>query len=118
MTPAALDGPAVVVTDYMKVVPDQAARWVPDRLVPPGTDAYGRSDTREALHRFFEVDAGHVVVAVLTALVGERKIGSGMVAAAIARHGIGPGTAGPRDRRRAPPIRWRDKGRGSIVCAG
>ena len=52
----------------MKIVPDQIARFVPGRpFIPLGTDGLGRSDTREALRRFFEIDAGHVVVAVLAA---------------------------------------------------
>jgi pyruvate dehydrogenase E1 component len=61
-------GPVIAVTDYMKLVPDQIARWVPGRFVPLGTDGFGRSDTREALRRFFEVDAPHTVVATLAAL--------------------------------------------------
>ena len=58
----------------MKAVPDQIARLVPDgrRFVPLGTDGFGRSDTREALRRFFETDAAHVVVAVL-ARPGRRR---------------------------------------------
>ncbi|MEY4174222.1 MAG: pyruvate dehydrogenase component, partial [Actinomycetota bacterium] len=55
-------GPIVAVTDFMKIVPEQVARFVPGRtFVPLGTDGMGRSDTREALRRYFEVDAGHVV---------------------------------------------------------
>jgi pyruvate dehydrogenase E1 component len=61
-------GPVVAVTDYMKLVPDQIARWVPAPFVPLGTDGFGRSDTREALRRYFEVDAAHIVVATLSAL--------------------------------------------------
>ena len=64
-------GPIVAVTDFMKIVPEQVARWLPDRTFTPlGTDGMGRSDTREALRRFFEIDEGHVVVAVLSALAG------------------------------------------------
>ena len=55
----------------MKSVPDQIARFVPKRFVPLGTDGFGRSDTREALRRFFETDAAHVEVAVLSALAAE-----------------------------------------------
>ena len=53
------DGPIVAVTDFMKAVPDQIARWIPAgrRFVPLGTDGFGRSDTREALRRHFETDA-------------------------------------------------------------
>ena len=69
------DGPIVAVTDFMKAVPDQIARWVPAgrRFVPLGTDGFGRSDTREALRRHFETDAPHVVVATLAALADERR---------------------------------------------
>ncbi|MEO5898996.1 MAG: pyruvate dehydrogenase (acetyl-transferring), homodimeric type, partial [Ilumatobacteraceae bacterium] len=52
-------GPIVAVTDFMKIVPEQVARFIPNRLfVPLGTDGMGRSDTREALRAHFEVDAG------------------------------------------------------------
>ena len=67
---AASEGPVVAVTDFMKAVPDQIARWVPRRFTPLGTDGYGRSDTRAALRRHFETDAAHIVVAVLSALAG------------------------------------------------
>jgi pyruvate dehydrogenase E1 component len=85
------DGPVVAVTDYMKSVADQVARWVPGGLTPLGTDGYGRSDTREALRRHFEVDAGHIVVAVLHAL-GK----SDDVADAIARYNIDADAPDPK----------------------
>ena len=59
------EGPIVAVTDYMKLVPDQISRFVPQPFVPLGTDGYGLSDTREALRRHYEVDAAHIVVATL-----------------------------------------------------
>ncbi|HVM09590.1 MAG TPA: pyruvate dehydrogenase (acetyl-transferring), homodimeric type [Acidimicrobiales bacterium] len=62
------DGPFVAVTDFMKSVPDQVARWVPGHFTPLGTDGYGRSDTRANLRRHFEVDAAHIAVATLKAL--------------------------------------------------
>ncbi len=67
-------GPITAVTDFMKAVPDQISRFVPrDRPFNIlGTDGMGRSDTREALRRHFEIDAGHVVVATLTGLVRSR----------------------------------------------
>jgi pyruvate dehydrogenase E1 component len=61
-------GPVVAVSDYMKLVPDQVARWVPNGLYPLGTDGFGRSDTRKALRRFFEVDAETVALAALSRL--------------------------------------------------
>src|SRR5262249_23519708 len=70
-----LGGPTIAVTDFIKAVPDQIARWVQGPYLSLGTDGYGRSDTREALRRHFEVDAGHLVVATLSALalMGEAK---------------------------------------------
>jgi pyruvate dehydrogenase E1 component len=91
-------GPAVAVTDYMKVVPDQVARWAPQPFIPLGTDGFGRSDTREALRRFFEIDAGHVVVAVLSGLTTEGKIDASVVEKAISRYDIDPEIADPRVR--------------------
>src|SRR5262249_57963278 len=61
------DTPIVAVSDFLKAVPDQIARWLPGRLLSLGTDGFGRSDTREGLRRFFEVDAEHVAVAGLRA---------------------------------------------------
>ena len=52
-----VDGPIVAVTDFVKAVPDQIARWVPQPFIPLGTDGFGLSDTRSALRRHFEVDA-------------------------------------------------------------
>ena len=49
-------GPVVAVSDWIRAVPDQIARWVPAPFLPLGTDGFGRSDTREALRRFFETD--------------------------------------------------------------
>ncbi|MBA3653388.1 MAG: pyruvate dehydrogenase (acetyl-transferring), homodimeric type [Actinobacteria bacterium] len=88
---AQVEGPVVAVTDYMKMVPDQIARWVPGGLTPLGTDGYGRSDTREALRRHFEVDAAHVVLAVLQSL-GK----SDEVADAVARYEIDADATDPR----------------------
>ncbi len=91
-------GPFIAVTDYMKAVSDQVARWVPGEFYPLGTDGYGRSDTRTALRRFFEVDTGHVVVAVLAALADAGTIGSEVVKDAIARYGIETESLDPRLR--------------------
>ena len=80
----------------MKIVPEQVARFVPNRLfVPLGTDGMGRSDTREALRRHFETDAGHVVVAVLSALAAQGAIDAKEVEKAIADYGIDPDLPDP-----------------------
>jgi pyruvate dehydrogenase E1 component len=88
-------GPIVAVTDFMRSVPDQVSRWMPRRFTSLGTDGFGRSDTREVLRRFFEVDAAHIVVAVLHSLVAEDVLPSRSVAKAIARYGIDPGASDP-----------------------
>ena len=88
-------GPVVAVSDYMKMVPDQVGRWIPRRYVTLGTDGFGRSDTREALRRFFEVDAGHVVVATLSALAADGAVGPEVVADAMARYNVDPDTVNP-----------------------
>ena len=88
-------GPIVAVTDYMKVVPDQVSRFVAERpFIPLGTDGFGRSDTRDALRRLFEVDAAHVVVAVLAGLAEVGEVKPEVVADAIARYGIDPDAPG------------------------
>jgi pyruvate dehydrogenase E1 component len=88
--------PIVAVTDFMKIVPEQIARFVPNRLfVPLGTDGMGRSDTREALRRHFETDAGHVVVAVLSALAAQGHVEAGQIDKAIADYGIDPDLPNP-----------------------
>jgi len=87
----------VAVTDYMKIVPDQISRWVPNpSFTPLGTDGFGRSDTREALRRHFEIDAEHIVVAALASLAERGEIKLETVAAAIARYGIDAEAIDPR----------------------
>jgi pyruvate dehydrogenase E1 component len=92
------DGPIVAVTDFMKAVPDQVGRWIPDgrRFVPLGTDGFGRSDTREALRRHFETDAGHVVAAVVSALAADGACEPAAVKDAIARYQLDPDAVDPR----------------------
>jgi pyruvate dehydrogenase E1 component len=66
-------GVFVAASDYMKVLPESIAQWVPGRLWSLGTDGFGRSESRGALRDFFEVDAKHIVLATLTALAREGK---------------------------------------------
>ncbi len=89
-------GPIVAVTDFMKIVPEQVARFLPDRpFIALGTDGMGRSDTREALRRHFEVDTAHVVVGVLAGLAEQGEVKTETVLDAINRYGIDPDTANP-----------------------
>ncbi|MEO6123722.1 MAG: pyruvate dehydrogenase (acetyl-transferring), homodimeric type, partial [Ilumatobacteraceae bacterium] len=89
-------GPIIATTDFMKIVPEQVARFLPNRqFVPLGTDGMGRSDTREALRRHFEVDAAHVVVATLAALAKEGAVEQSAVKDAMARYDIDPEAVDP-----------------------
>jgi pyruvate dehydrogenase E1 component len=83
-------GPFVAVSDNLKAVPDQIAPWVPGGLTTLGTDGFGRSDTRGALRRFFEVDAEMTTIATLHALAEKGQIGKDVVAKAISYLGINP----------------------------
>jgi pyruvate dehydrogenase E1 component len=87
---AGTEGAIVAASDYVKALPDAIARWSPRRLVPLGTDGFGRSDGRRSLRDFFEVDARHVVVAVLAELVREGALDRTVLARAIAELEIDP----------------------------
>jgi pyruvate dehydrogenase E1 component len=93
-------GPIVAVTDFMKSVPDQIARFVPPgrTFVPLGTDGFGRSDTRAALRRFFETDAAHVEIAALAVLAEAGEIDRAAVTETIKRHDVDPDAGDPRTR--------------------
>ncbi len=95
---AAASGPVVAATDYVAAFSDQIRAWVPGRYTALGTDGFGRSDTRQALRRFFEVDRHHVVVAALKALADEGALPAGEVAKAIERFGIATEVAPPWTR--------------------
>ncbi len=89
------EGPVVAVSDSMKSVPDQVARWIHQPFVSLGTDGFGRSDTREELRRFFEIDAEHIVLATLSALADMGELKPEKVADAIKRYGIEPDRPSP-----------------------
>ena len=76
-------GPFVAVSDALKIVADQIREWVPGYYLTLGTDGFGRSDTREELRRFFEIDTESTVIAVLYSLSQEGKIPSSVVKQAI-----------------------------------
>jgi pyruvate dehydrogenase E1 component len=89
-------GPLIASTDYMKVYSEQIRPFVGDRrFVTLGTDGFGRSDTREKLREFFEVDRRYVTVAALKALADEGTIKSDVVVKAIADLGIDPEKPNP-----------------------
>jgi pyruvate dehydrogenase E1 component len=88
-------GPVLAVTDYMRMYAEQIRPFVPQRYVTLGTDGYGRSDTRERLRHFFEVDAKFIVLAALNALVAEGTLDKSKVADAIKRYKINPDKLDP-----------------------
>jgi pyruvate dehydrogenase E1 component len=92
---AETEGPVVAATDYVRAFAEQIRPYVGRRYLVLGTDGYGRSDTRERLRRFFEVDRHHVAVAALSALAGEGKIPPAKVAEAIQKYGIDPTRPAP-----------------------
>jgi pyruvate dehydrogenase E1 component len=79
-------GPVVAVSDWIKAVPDQIARWVPGTYTSLGTDGFGFSDTRPAARRFFHVDAESITVAVLWELARGGAVDAGLPAQAIAKY--------------------------------
>jgi pyruvate dehydrogenase E1 component len=80
------DSPIIASTDYMKSFPEQIARFLPNKFIALGTDGYGRSDSREALRSFFEVDRYYIVIAALTELVNTKKIDSSILLKAIKKY--------------------------------
>ncbi|MEO8444196.1 MAG: pyruvate dehydrogenase (acetyl-transferring), homodimeric type, partial [Gammaproteobacteria bacterium] len=94
-TLAAVSGPFVAATDYMRIVADQIRPWVPGRYAVLGTDGYGRSDSRAALREFFEVDRNYIVLAALKALADDGSLDPKTVAKAITTLGIDPSKPNP-----------------------
>ena len=88
-------GPVVAATDYMKTHADQIRAFVPGRYVVLGTDGFGRSDTRERLRHFFEVNRYYVALAALKALADDGELAPATVAQAIEKYGIDPGKPPP-----------------------
>jgi pyruvate dehydrogenase E1 component len=82
------DGVVVAASDYVKTLPESISKWVPSKMISLGTDGFGRSDSRAALREHFEVDAKHIVVATLSALLRDGKVKSDVVKKAIQDLGI------------------------------
>jgi pyruvate dehydrogenase E1 component len=81
-------GPVVASTDYIRAYADQIRQWVPGRYRVLGTDGFGRSDSRRALRRFFEVNRHYVALAALKELADEGQVEPGRVQEAIDRYEI------------------------------
>ena len=76
----------IASTDYMKSFAEQIQRLVPNKFIALGTDGFGRSDSREALRDFFEVNRYYVVVSALKALSDEGKLPATKVAEAVKKY--------------------------------
>ena len=88
-------GPVIAVSDFMRLVPDQVARWIGRDFMPLGTDGFGRSDTRPQLRKFFEVDTANIVVATLWRLAEAGDIDHSTVSQAIETYGLETEVAAP-----------------------
>ncbi len=88
-------GPVIASSDYVRSFAEQIRPWIHSPYVTLGTDGYGRSDTRERLRRFFEVDRHHVAVAALHALSQQGKLPALEVEKAIREYGIDPDSPHP-----------------------
>ena len=82
-------GPVIAATDYVRNFAEPIRAWVDRPYTVLGTDGFGRSDTREHLRRFFEVDRAHIAVAALKALADHEVLPAAAVTSAIQKFGIG-----------------------------
>ena len=82
------DTPTVATSDYITSVPEMIQRWVGGRYVVLGTDGFGRSDSREALRTFFEIDTNSIVIAALSALEQDGVLPSGTVGKEMKTRGV------------------------------
>ena len=89
------EGPIVASTDYMKVVADQIAPWLPGRLVALGTDGFGRSENREHLRKHFENGAEAIAASALSRLARDGKFDKKKAAAAVVELGLNPESPDP-----------------------
>jgi pyruvate dehydrogenase E1 component len=89
------EGVYVMASDYVKALPESVSRWFPSPPVALGTDGFGRSESRAALRRFFEVDAAHIAVGALSALARRGNLDPTIVHQAIADLGIDPEAPNP-----------------------
>jgi pyruvate dehydrogenase E1 component len=89
--------PIVAATDYVRGYPQLIASYLDAPYFPLGTDGFGRSDTRKALRRFFEVDRYQIAVAALSALGEQRSVPREMVSKALDRYEIPTDSQPPWD---------------------
>lgn len=88
-------GVFVSASDYVQILGDSISKWLPGPLTTLGTFGFGRSEDREALRDFFEVDAKHIVYASLFSLVKDKRMRSDVLKKAIKDLGIDPKKLNP-----------------------
>ena len=89
------EGPVVAATDYMRLYAEQIRAFIPEKYYVLGTDGYGRSDTRQQLRKFFEVDRYHVTTTALKALADREALSYEQVAEAVRKYDIDPDKPNP-----------------------
>ena len=89
------EGPVIAATDYMKNYADQIRAYVPKTYRVLGTDGFGRSDSRQKLRHFFEVDRYFITIAALQSLLKEGKVDAEVVSSALTKFGIDPNKSNP-----------------------
>jgi Pyruvate dehydrogenase complex, dehydrogenase (E1) component len=89
------EGPVIASTDYVRAFAEQIRAYIPNSYTVLGTDGFGRSDTRENLRRFFEINRYHIVVAALKSLADNGKFDLAKVDAAIKKYDINPDISAP-----------------------
>ena len=97
VTQCLADAPGVLVaaSDYLKTLPNMVSKWMPRRLAALGTDGFGRSEGRQSLRDFFEVDARFITLATLHELLHDGKIERSVIDKAIKDLGINPDKPNP-----------------------
>ena len=88
-------GPIIAASDYMKIYADQIRPYVKSHYTVLGTDGFGRSDTRQKLREFFEINANYIAVAAINSLVSDGLADSALVISAIEKYNINPDKIDP-----------------------
>jgi len=87
--------PTIAVSDYVKMVSEQIGPYVPGPYYSLGTDGFGRSDTRESLRKFFEVDRFYIVLTSIRALVLDGLLDSGLISKVLKKYNLDPDKPSP-----------------------
>ena len=87
----------MVASDYVKMLAEQIAPYVPGPYYALGTDGFGRSDTRENLRRFFEVDRYYIVLTAIKALVADKELDKTAIKEAMDKYSLDPEKPNPRN---------------------